>query len=511
MSDSLGNKRIAKNTAFLYVRLLFVLLVSIYTTRVVLRNLGIEDYGIYNVVAGFVLMFSFLNNSMSISIQRFYNYVKGEDGDLSQSDVYSAALLAQGIIAVATLLLLESVGWWYINHVMVMPSDRIFAANCVFQFSVFSLVLVVMQGPFSAAILSNERMDYYALVSVVDVVLRLVIVLSLPYLPFDRLISYGVLSFVVSVVGFLLYYLYCKRRFLDLCFVKERSSILLRRLLTFSGWNLLDMFSYTIKGQGLNVLINAFFGPTVNAARGVSNQIMSAIQGFSSNIVMAFRPQLVESYAKGELERTTVLMFSMSKISYVFLYMLSVPIVVELDMVLRLWLGDNIPEYTVPFTILVLANMVVSSLNTPLSQVMQAVGELKWYQIIRSLIITSILPLSWLALKMGMDPVSVFVVSLLMTVLNQPVSMVLLRRHYSYSYREYLKQIVLPCFCFSLLAPLLPMVVTRMMDASLLRLLLTCMVSALSSLLLIYVVVLNDSEKQMIGKLLLSRLRRAKD
>ena len=179
MSDS--NKRIAKNTAFLYIRLLFVLFVSIYTTRVVLRYLGIEDYGIYNVVAGFVLMFSFLNNSMSISIQRFYNYVKGEDGELSQSDVYSAALLAQGIIAVATLVLLESVGWWYINNVMVVPPERVFAANCVFQFSVLSLVVVVMQGPFSGAILSNERMDYFALGSMVDVVLRLVIVLVLSY------------------------------------------------------------------------------------------------------------------------------------------------------------------------------------------------------------------------------------------------------------------------------------------------------------------------------------------
>ena len=309
MSDS--NKRIAKNTAFLYIRLLFVLFVSIYTTRVVLRYLGIEDYGIYNVVAGFVLMFSFLNNSMSISIQRFYNYVKGEDGELSQSDVYSAALLAQGIIAVATLVLLESVGWWYINNVMVVPPERVFAANCVFQFSVLSLVVVVMQGPFSGAILSNERMDYFALGSMVDVVLRLVIVLVLPYLPFDKLISYGVVSFVVSIVGFFWYFLYCHRCFRDLRFVKDRSGILLRRLLTFSGWNLLDMFSYTVKGQGLNVLINAFFGPTVNAARGISNQIMSAIQGFSSNIVMAFRPQLVESYAKGELARTTMLMFSM--------------------------------------------------------------------------------------------------------------------------------------------------------------------------------------------------------
>ena len=508
MSDS--NKRIAKNTAFLYIRLLFVLFVSIYTTRVVLRYLGIEDYGIYNVVAGFVLMFSFLNNSMSISIQRFYNYVKGEDGELSQSDVYSAALLAQGIIAVATLVLLESVGWWYINNVMVVPPERVFAANCVFQFSVLSLVVVVMQGPFSGAILSNERMDYFALGSMVDVVLRLVIVLVLPYLPFDKLISYGVLSFVVSVVGFFWYYLYCHRCFRDLRFVKDRSGILLRRLLTFSGWNLLDMFSYTVKGQGLNVLINAFFGPTVNAARGISNQIMSAIQGFSSNIVMAFRPQLVESYAKGELARTTMLMFSMSKISYVFLYMLSVPIVVELDMVLRLWLGDNIPDYTVPFTILVLANMVVSSLNTPLSQVMQAVGELKWYQIVRSLIITSILPLAWLSLKLGGDPISVFVVSFLMTILNQPVSMVLLHRHYSYSYRDYLKQIVWPCCLFSLLAPLLPMVVVRTMDSSFLRLMVSCLVSGVSSLSLIYIVVLNSSERQMLGSLVLSRLKRIK-
>lgn len=499
MSDqSANNKRIAKNTAFLYVRMILVLLVSLVTTRIVLKALGVVDYGIYNVVAGFVSMFSFLNTSMSNGIQRFYNFRLGADDEDSVTDVYNTALQIQGLLAIIILILLETVGVWYMHTQMVIPAERMDTAMWVFQFSVLSMIFVILQIPYSAAIMAYERMDYYAYVSIFDVIAKLIIAYLLMTANYDRLWLYGFLNLMTSIISFGMYLVYSKLHFKHLKIKLKYYKEYFKPMLSFSGWNVFGSFAYMIKGQGLNMLLNVFFGPVVNAARGVSNMIMSAIQGFQGNIVVAFRPQLVKSYSAGEYSRVKKLFYSLSKISYLMLAMLSIPVMMELDYILGLWLGDVVPEYTKSFTVLVLANMVISSLNTPVSQVVHATGEMKNYQIATSLVVCGILPVSWVFLKLGYDPNSVYVISLMMTIVNQVVCNIYLKRIFPYSLSEYLKKVILPCVVYTLLAPIAPFTLVLMLPSSFIRLMVVGAVSVLASLLIAYVVVLNQSEKSLI-------------
>ena len=500
MSERLAanNKTIAKNTAFLYVRMIFALLVSLYTTRVILHSLGVVDYGIYNVVAGFVSMFSFLNTSMTNGIQRFYNFKLGSEGSQSLIRVYNLALLIQLGLTIILLVILESFGLWYLETQMVIPADRLPAARWIFQFSVISLILVVLQIPYSAAIMAHERMDYYAYVSIFDAVARLGIALVIPRIAFDKLISYGFLCCMVSVANFLAYYVYAKVKFPEIRLRLQRDKALLKSMVSFSGWNIFGTFAYMLKNQGLNLLLNAFFGPVVNAARGVSSMIMGAIHGFSSNIVISFRPQLIQSYALGDTERVKKMFFSLSKISYILLFSLSCPVVIEISYILHLWLGSDVPDYTIPFTILVLVNMVISSLHTPLTQIVHAVGRIKTFQLAISIIICSILPISWLCLKLGAEPTAVYWVSLIITILNQVICLFIVRALFPFSIKVYLRTVIIPCAIYSLICPILPLIPFYLMEESFLRLVTVVIVSIITSCVLSYFGVMDANERRMV-------------
>ena len=509
--NSSNNKRIAKNTLFLYLRMILVLVVSLYTTRVVLNALGVVDYGINNVVAGFVSMFAFLNTSMSNGIQRFYNFKLGKEGEEALTKVYNMALLIQGILAVVVVILLETVGLWYLETKMVIPIERMPTARWIYQFSVLSLALVIMQIPYSAAIMAHERMNYYAYISIIEVVLKLGFALWLPHVHYDKLFVYGCYSLGVHILIFLLYFIYSKHNFKSIKLRKHFHKDLFKDMLSFSGWNIFGTFAYMLKNQGLNVLLNAFFGPVVNAARGVSGMIGSAIQGFSANIVVSFRPQIVQSYANGNLTRVRRLLFSLSKISYIMLFMLSMPVILELPYILKLWLGDTIPDYTIPFTILMLVIMVLSSLNTPLSQVVHATGKMKNYQIGTSIVVCAILPIAWIALKLGGDPTTVYIVSLVMTVINQIVCMILLKKIFIYSILDYLKKVIWPCVIVTIIASILPMVIHLSMPSSFLRLVFVAVVGVVGTAISSYYMVMDQSEKAMIVEFIQKTLHKKKN
>lgn len=499
-----GNSRIAKNTMVLYIRMIFVLLVSLYSTRAILNVLGVVDYGIYNVVAGFVSMFAFLNSSMTNTIQRFFNYEIGFSDKGNLNKVYVTSIQIQAILGVLTVVLLEVVGMWYIKTKMVIPVERLTAAIYVFQLSVFSLFLLILQIPFAAAVIAHEKMGFYAVVSMTDAVLKLIIAIVLPFISYDRLIYYGVLMLLISLIDILLYYFYAKRSFREIAYKHLYYKDLFKRMITFSGWNVLDSFAYTMQGQGLNMLMNAFYGPVVNAARGVAYQIQAALSGFTENIAVAFKPQLIESYAKDDHERTKSLMFSMSKLGYIMVYVLSLPISLEVEYILDIWLGGTVPNYTAIFTILVLLNMALGSLNIPISQTVQATGHIQKYQTIRSLIVTSALPLSWLALICGAPAYIIFVILILVNMINQPVSMYLLKKVFKYSYSDYFSRVILPCFLFSVVAPIVPIMIHLIMKESFGRLLLVCIVTVIISLILVYSIIMTKSEKIFI-KVIINR------
>ena len=427
------------------------MVVNLYATRVVLDVLGVSDYGVYNVVCGFVAMFSFLNTSMANGVQRFYNFELGKGGENAITQVYNTAIIIQIILAIIILVLTETIGLWYLNTKMVISPDRIVAANWIFQFSVISLIFVIIQIPYSAAILAYERMNYYAIVSVADALLKLAIVLILPYIAGDSLIIYGLLIMLISIFNFFLYWIYCYKYFRHLIFEKRFDKPLFKSMMNFSGWNLFGSLAYILKGQGVNVLINAFFGIVVNAANGIATQVSSAIQTFSINLVVAFKPQLTQSYAAGDYGRTEQLMLSMSKISFGLMCVIAIPIIVEIDYILEIWLKSDIPQYTNTFTVLTIVSIMVSILNAPITQVIHATGKMKKYQIATSVVICSILPISWLFLKLGYGATSVFTITIIIMAINQIVCLWVLHSIFRFNVKEYIKTVILPCVIITII------------------------------------------------------------
>lgn len=501
------NKRIAKNTIFLYIRMFFVLIVSLYTSRVVLNTLGVSDYGVYNVVGGFVSLFGFLNSTLSSSMSRFFNFEGGQRGEDGVRDVYTAGFWIHVILAVVVLIILETFGLWYINNVMVVPADRLHAANILFQYSIFSMTLVILEIPYTSAIMSYERMDFYALVSIIDVVLKLLIVLALPFIPYDKLISFASLTLIITIADFLLYFIYAKKKIGALKLGGKVNKGLFRSFLSFSGWNLVGTFAFMLKGQGLNMILNVFFGTVINAARGVAFQINSAISGFSGNIATAFRPQIVDSYSKNENARVLKMFFSESKVCYCLILVLIVPVITEIDFLLHLWLGNAVPNYANIFVILVLVDMLICTLNTPVTQVTFSTGNINTYQIVSSCINLLLLPVCYIFLKLGFDATSVFVITIIFSIVNQIGCLICMRKVFAFSMRSYLKTVVIPLTIITILLPIVPYFVSIYMTTSFLRLFLICIVDVILAFFLIWGVVLNAQEKSLIREFIHKRIQ----
>lgn len=508
-----GNKKIAKNTIFLYVRMFFVLIISLYTSRVVLNVLGVNDYGIYNVVAGFVSMFGFLNATLSSSMQRFYNYEGSKRGDAGYDEVYISGLYIHILLAIILFIVLESFGLWYVNNVMVITEGRTLAANVVYQATVISMLLVVLQIPYIGAILADERMDYYAIIGIADIILKLIIVLLLPILPYDSLITYSVLLLLISIVDFICYYSYSKKKILHTNFTinhfwgKNTNRVLSKSILSFSGWNLVGTFAFLLKGQGLNMLLNFFWGPVVNAARGIAMQVNGAVSVFSGNITVAFRPQIVNSFASKEKERCISLMFMESKVCYLLLLCLISPLVFNIDYVLKIWLGDIVPSNTNIFTVLVLIDTLVCIFNTPLTQVAFATGNIKKYQIYSSSVNLLLLPVCYILLKTGLNPTSVFVATIFFSIVNNFICFYAVRNLYSFSIVEYLKRVLYPCIISTLVLTLVPLLLFIYFDPGITRLSFSALGMCVVGLPIIYLLVFTKQEKSYI-KSLFKQLKR---
>lgn len=511
MSETTGNnKRIVKNAIFLYGRLILTMLISLYTTRVVLNVLGVVDFGIYNVVCGFVAMFSFLNTTMSNGIQRFYNYEAGKNGIGSVTKVYQTAMLIQLLLVLVVVFVIEPLGAWYLNNKMVIPEERLFAANWVFQCSLLSLAFLVMQVPFSAAVMAHEKMNYYASVGILDAFLKLAIVIVLPYLGGDGLIIYGILLFSVSVINLLLYSVYALKNFPELKLERVFHKDLFNNIFKFTGWNLVEMFAWTTQVQGVNMVMNLFCGPVVNAAQGVASQISSALNSFCSNLSVAFRPQLVHSYAEGNYLRTTNMMFIMSKAMFIMMTLMVIPLSLEMNFVLNMWLGDNIPEYTLQFAVLVIFSMLPRNMTMALSQVIHASGKMKNYQLGSAVVILLALPFSYLLLKMGYSPVKIYICNIVIFVLLWIVDIFLLRKVYFFSLIEYFKTVVFPCVLTLLLSFLPTYMIHSYMTEGIRRFLIVLITSLIVVVVFSYLIVLSPQEKRVLVETLFKKIHKCK-
>lgn len=509
MSENLSsNKRIAKNTIFLYGRLILTMMISLYTTRVVLNVLGVVDFGIYNVVCGFVAMFSFLNTTMSNGIQRFYNYEAGKNGINAVTKVYQTAMLIQIVLVVLLLLVIEPLGFWYINNEMVIPNDRLFAANWIFQFSLFSLMFIVLQVPFSAAVMAHEKMNYYATIGIIDAFLKLAIVLVLPYLGGDCLIIYGLLLFSVSLLNLLFYAIYALKNFQELKLSKVFHKDLFNNIFKFTGWNLVEMFAWTTQGQGVNMVMNLFCGPIVNAAQGIATQISSALSSFCTNLSVAFRPQLVHSFAAGDFERTTKMFFVMSKSMFTLMTLMIVPLSLEMQFILNLWLGDAIPQYTLQFAVLVMLSMLPRNMTMAISQIIHASGKMKTYQLGSALVIFLVLPLAYLLLKMDYSPVYIYICSIIVFCILWIVDLLLLKRVFNYSLRYYFRLVAFPCLFLLLGAYSIPYFIHLNMEVGLIRFVVVSIISIVTTIFFAYLLLLSSGEKGMVKTYVINKIRR---
>lgn len=495
-----NNKRIAKNSLYMSVRMMIVLIISLYATRAVLKVLGIEDYGIYNIVCGFVSMFSFLNTSMSSATQRYYNFELGKNGEVGAQKVYNASLFIHWSLAIVIIVVTEIGGLWYLENKLAIPEARMSAAFWVFQFSVVSMLLNIVSVPYTAAIMAYERMNYYAFIGIVDAVLKLIIVFALYLSDGDRLILYGFLFMAITIFDYFAYRVYAKKQFKSLCMGRWPGKTFVKGMLEFAGWNLFGSFSYMMREQGINLLLNAFFGPIVNAAKGVANQVNGALQGFTNNILIPARPQIVQSYAKGEYERSFHLMDSVSKLSCIVFLMMSLPVCLLISPILNIWLGGNVPEHTSTFIIIMLITNTWGSLVAPISTIVYAIGNVKFYQTISSASNLMSVPLAYIFLCMDSVPEFVFYALLITMFTNHIAGLISLKRITSFSIKKYLHNVAFPLACVIVLSVITTIIPYFLISNVVLKFFVVIVVSALATIAYSYVICFDQAEKILVNQ-----------
>lgn len=491
------NARLAKNTMFLYFRMIFIMAVTLYTSRVVLRVLGVEDFGIFNVVAGVVAMFGFLNSSMSATTQRFISFSLGK-GDANLNKVFSTCVLTHALIALGVLVLVESVGLWFLYNKMIIPEVRMDAAFWVFQFSALSTVVTVMSIPFNADIIAHEKMSAFAYISIVEVCLKLLIVFLLDVGNIDKLVLYAFLLLLVQCGIFLTYMGYCLRHFKESRFRFVYEKKLFSEVFSFAGWNLWGYLASILYTQGLNILLNVFFGPVVNAARGLANQVDGAIRLFASNFQMAINPQIVKTYAAKDLESMHKLVFRSSKFSFFLLLALSLPVMIEAPVILRLWLS-TVPDWTASFLRLMLVVVIVDSVANPLMTSAAATGRIKLYQSVLGGIQLLIVPVAYVVLRMGGEPNSVFVVHICICLIAFAVRLFIVRGMVGLSIKKYLMEVCVKSGVVTVVATVLPLTLYFSMNNSLLSAIVVVFVSLGSVAVSAYAIGLTKSERVFVS------------
>ncbi|MBO5810593.1 MAG: oligosaccharide flippase family protein [Bacteroidales bacterium] len=503
MATESNSTRIAKNTFFLYIRSFFILLISLYTSRVILKVLGIEDYGIYNVVGGVIGMLSFLNTSMASTYQRYFNYEMGKKNEKGVSDLFKSSVTVQLLYAVIIVIIAETLGLWFLNTQLIISPDRMIAARWVYQISIISFVIIVFQAPFTALIISYEKMNIFAIVSILDAILKLLIVFLLPFLNYDKLIGYATLLISITLLNFVIYVVICKKKFSTCTISLNWDKNNLKSLLSFGGWGMVGSLAYTLKSQGINIILNMFFGPVVNAARGIAYQVLHAVDMFVNNFQTSFRPQLTKSYAEGNLEYMYKLYYSATKISFYMLWCLSLPIIIETPKILSMWLGNSVPEYTITFTRIILLTALVSAYANPTSAIAYATGKIKKFIVWVSSINLLIVPIGYLFLKLGYGPESTMIVSLIMTVIVQIIRLIIIKKIIKFSITSYVKKVVLPTFTILILSPIIPIYIQNKINDSFFSCILICGISVLSVIILICLFGFNKEEK----KILISKIK----
>ena len=502
-----NNRRIARNTIALYIRMFCSMVISLFTSRIILDSLGISNYGIYNVVGGFVAMFGIMSSSLTNSISRFLTFELGKGDTEKLKRVFSTSLTVMFALSIVVLLIGETIGLWFINSEVNIPADRMESANFVYQLSITTFIMGLMSVPYNASIISHEKMATFAYIGIFEIVMKLVIVYTLYISPFDKLKTYALLLFLLSLSIRLIYGIYCNRNFKECHYSFTYDKPLLRQMTGFAGWNFLGQGAYQLNGSGVNLLINIFFGVTLNAARGIAGQVNNAVSQFISNFMVALSPQITKSYAAGELAEMHKLVFRGAKFSYFLCLFFLIPICLETEYILDLWLV-KVPDYTVSFVRWTLYITAVNIFSGTLITALHATGNIKRYMIIVGMVEVSNFPLTYIAFRFGANPLYSYYIYFGVYLVLMFLRLYLIKDLIRMSGRRYIREVYVKSAMVSAVSAIPPLLVMCAMPSSFVRLLTVCIVSVISTVGSVCVFGFTCEEKNMLANWARNKWRR---
>jgi len=443
-NNSASGKRIAKNSLILYVRMLFSMLVSLYTSRVILEVLGVQDYGMYNVVGGVVTLFGFITGSLSATSSRYITVALGHKNPKELCSIFGTILTVQYLLAMFIFLFCETAGLWLVSYKLVIPDHRIVAVQWIYQCSIITTIVSILNVPYNALIIAYEKMKVYAYVSMFSVIVKLGGILLLKVIKGDTLICLGVIMLIIEIMSATMGILYCRRRFVEIRMLPEWNMKLLKKVFSYSGWTSFGYLAIVGLTQGVNILLNLFYGPAVNAARGISVQVQNAVRQMCANFQIAINPQITKSYASGDFGYMHQLVIISSKYSFFIMTLLIVPIEMNVPYILKLWLG-NYPEHTVMFIKLTLVMLLIKAMSNPLLTALHATGDIRKFQIIEGLSMLLTVPVCYIILKSGCKyPEIVFIISLIMEIATQCIRIYMILPRIQFNMKEYIRSVLLP-------------------------------------------------------------------
>lgn len=503
-----NNKRIAKNTLFLYIRMGISMIVQLYTSRIVLQNLGVTDYGIYNIVATFIIAFTYISGPLGTATQRFLNFELGKKQEGKVELVFNISLYIYIILGILFFLIIEIVGIWFLNNRMQIPIDRLDTANFVFHMSTLAIVFNLIKTPFESLIIAHERMAFYAYISIVDVLLKLLNAASLIWFTFDKLKLYSVNLLVISIVILFCFIIFCSQQFRNIRFNKLWDKNIFKEMLSFSGWNLFGSIATMTSNQGLSIVLNLFYGVVINASMGIASQVSSAITQFATNFQIAFRPQIVKYYAADEIQSLKLLINRTSKYSYLLLFVLVCPLCFNIDFILEKWLGV-VPKYAAVFCICMSVYALIDTLSAPMWMAIQATGIVKKYQLVISSTMFLNIVLAYVFLKLGFRPSIVLEVKCVLDILYLCIRLYFLRILISFSIIDYIKDTIVKILTVTILS-ILSMIILSMFyhEKSWNFLLISSMFLTILITIEIWLIALNKGEKDKLINFIISRIKR---
>jgi O-antigen/teichoic acid export membrane protein len=498
MTDSsANNKRIAKNTLFLYFRLFIVMLVSLYTSRLLLKILGINDYGIQNVVGGFVSLFSLISGTTHVTISRFLTYEIGTGNEQRLRNVFSTSVNIQALFCFIIIILAETLGLWFINYQVIIPEERVYAANWIYQISIISFCVGLLCTPYNAVIIAHEKMSSFALFSIIETVLKLLVVLILPLINIDHLVTYSLLLMLVQLFMRLIYGLYCVRRFPE----SKYSFLFDRKLICemggYAGWNYLGTVAFLLRTQGLNILMNLFFGVAINAARGIVAQVENAVLQFVSNFTTALNPQITKSYARNDLTYLNMLVCQGAKFTFYLLLLMVIPLMFETPIILRIWLGEY-PERSVLFMRLTLCVVLIDKLCDTITMALLASGDIKKLQIMAGASVIPVIPIAYILYSYGAPDYVGYALCMMVLVAKFLLELYLAKVQVGIPITYYLREVLLRILFVLLLSLVVPSYIYLNYEESYVRMISLFIFSTIFTSLAIYYTGINSGERFLI-------------